>query len=80
MYEQRILDLEADVSKVVASKGPTATTLSSLQKDLEACRDQYKKKLADQQAVIDSLRDRLNKKERKDAGQLQNLNLFMVKS
>lgn len=70
VYEQRIASLEEEMAK--SSKPPSGTsrhsTVSALEKELEAAKEQHRRRLNEQQDVIVELRNEIETLKRKDSG------------
>ncbi|XP_067947622.1 centrosomal protein of 162 kDa-like [Watersipora subatra] len=71
LYEQRIEELEKGQSRGDKSNVNRHTTVYALEKDLQAAKEQHKKKQNDLQLTIDSLREELTRLQQKDAADLK---------
>lgn len=68
LYEQRISELEQLLEKGSRSDSGRHTTVTALEKDLQAAREQHRKRQQDLQSTIDSLKEEITRLKHKAAG------------
>lgn len=68
LYEQRIEELERGASREPKPSSDRHTTLAALERDLQAAKEQHRKRVSDLQSTIDSLHGEIAKLRHKSAG------------
>ena len=68
LYEQRIDELESQLTSGQRSESNRHTTVSALEKDLQSAREQHRKRQHELQTVIDGMNQEITKLKHHKAG------------